>query len=368
MPSSTSNSESRRGEARVVPDLPWARLCLLSTLLYLFCLAGWEVAMRHLGLQTGDLDDGRAYWAAERRKVDDGPRDPVVIVGDSRILFDTDLASWSKLTGIRPIQLALPGANPQPFLHDLANDEHFAGLAVVGTSEFSYFDDDDALEAPAIDYAKTESPSQRVGNLVYKSLSRHFAFLDSNYTLFTLLERHRWPERAGVAGPYKDVWKVSESFDDRQTYLWEQLEHDQDLRQHARDVWLSIYPGDVVSPEVVDHAIARAREDVEKIRARGGDVVWVRPPSAGPILDIERKRYPRAQAWDRLMAATSSQGVYFDDYPAMQNLNIPDYSHIARSSAPAFTEAYVSVLVDRVDWLRRRTSLASGGSMKVTSK
>src|SRR5262249_14382777 len=159
--------------------------------------------------------DGRADWTVERRKVDGGPRDSVVIIGDSRILFDTDLATWQRLTGRRPIQLALMGMNAQPILHDLATDDHFAGLLVIGTAEFSYFSGDAGSVPGVLTYIKNESPSQRIGHQIHKTLSRYLAFLDSNYNLFSVLEQHDWPERKGVEGPYMDVWKIGESYDDR---------------------------------------------------------------------------------------------------------------------------------------------------------
>jgi hypothetical protein len=314
-------------------------------------LVAWEMEMRHLGLRAGDIGDGRGYWAAERRKVDAGPRDSMVIIGDSRILFDTDLATWQRLTGRRPIQLGLMGTNAQPVLHDLATDQHFAGLLVIGTAEFSYFDDNGGF-LPVLDYTKTESPSQRSGQQIYKTLSRYFAFLDNNYTLFTLLERRQWPERNGVEGAYMDVWKVAESYDDRQSYLWDRIEQDDFLRRHAQAVWLDGFAGPAVAADRVDRVIATTKSDIDRIRARGGEVVWIRPPSSGPVLEIERVRYPRQRVWDRLVHDTASFGVYFEDYPTMQHLSSPDWSHLSKTSALAFTDAYVQVLRQRVAWLK----------------
>jgi hypothetical protein len=320
--------------------------------------------MRHLGLRAGDLDDGRGSWAVERRKVDAGPRDPVVIIGDSRILFDTDLATWQTLTGRRPIQLALVATNALPFLHELASDAHFAGLVVIGTAEIAYFSDEVGSRVAVIDYVKKESPSQRVGQELYNEASRHLAFLDSNYTVFKLIGQQAWLERKGVDGPYAGVWKISESYDDRQSYLWDRIERDARLREHARRLWMESFAGDVVTPDLVERVIAKTKLDVDRIRSRGGEVVWIRPPSAGPLLDLELRRFPREKTWDRLLHDTGTFGVYFRDYPSMQHLDVPDWSHLTRSSATTFTDAYVRELRDRVDWLKVHSSawLAGVGS------
>ncbi len=89
-------SPPTRGFERLVPALPWLRILLGVVSATFVLMFAWELEMRHLGLRAGDLDDGRAEWAVERRKVDAGPRDSVVIIGDSRILLDTDLATMAK--------------------------------------------------------------------------------------------------------------------------------------------------------------------------------------------------------------------------------------------------------------------------------
>jgi hypothetical protein len=335
------------------------RMLLAVASATLVLMVAWEIEMRHLGLRAGDLDDGKAYWTVERRKVDAGPRDQIVIIGDSRILLDTDLATWQRLTGRRPIQLALMGMTAQPILHDLASDEHFAGLLVIGTAEFSYFSDDAGSLPTVLKYMKTESPSQRIGNQIHKKLSSYLAFLDNNYTLFKLLERQQLPERKGVDSPYLDVWKISETYDDRQTYLWERIERDDYLRKQAQTIWMDFFAGPAVLAETVGRVSASTKADIDRIRARGGEVVWVRPPSSGPLLEIERARYPRAQVWDRLLRDTESVGVYFQDYPEMQNLPCPDWSHLSRPAALSFTDAYVRVLRDRIPWLKVRNAPGS---------
>ena len=348
-----------RGLERPVPVVRWRRTLVVTVVLTIAAMGAWELKMRDLGLRAGDLSDGKAHWAVERRKVDAGPRAAVVVIGDSRILFDTDLATWQRLSGHRPIQLALPGTNARPFLHDLASDEHFAGLAVLGITEISYFRDKPGLLGNVLDYVPIESPSQRAGHRIYVFLSRYLAFLDKEYTLFTLLERHQYPERVNPRdSPYLGVWKISEAYDDRQTMLWDRIERDAYLREHARLAW-NDFAGKPIDATMIDKVIASTKADIDRIRARGGEVVWIRPPSAGPLRDNERVRAPRAEVWDRLLRDTGSFGVHFEDYPAMQNLDVPEWSHLSRSSALRFTDAYVRVLLEHVDWLKSHADTRS---------
>ena len=63
----------------------------------------------------------------------------VAIVGDSRILFDTDLDRFEALTGIRPVQLAIHGTSALTLLEDVASNQNFKGLLIVGLADTMFF-------------------------------------------------------------------------------------------------------------------------------------------------------------------------------------------------------------------------------------
>ena len=341
--------------ARSVPGIDWPPALLLAVLLSLVALAAWDLHLRSLGLEAGDIGDGKSHWAEERRKIDRADPDAIAIIGASRILFDTDLDLFEARTGLRPVQLALPGTNARPFLEDLAQDPDFAGLVIVGMTEVSFFREGSGLFGGAMEYYRSQSPAQRVGHALYVTLSRRLAFIDDDYGLDTLLRRTRMPERAGIEGPYADVWKLSVASDDRQTRMWHRIETDPYLRDHARHAW-NDFEGDPITTETVDSVIESTRRDMARIRARGGEVIFVRPPSAGPVLANEKLRAPRSRVWDRLIEETSAVGIHFEDHPEMQNMNLPEWSHLAAGDARAFTEAYVDVMMERVSWLSERLS------------
>ena len=98
-------------------------------------------------------------------------------------------------------------------------------------------------------------------------------------------------------------------------------------------------------------AIDESRQAIEKIRARGGEVVFIRPPSAGAYYDRESRNTPRVATWDRLLAETGAFGIHFEDYPEMQGLELPEMSHLSRESATRFTRACVGVLMKNSPWL-----------------
>lgn len=359
MPSSTSSSSLHADDypglaqpvpERVIPAQPWRPIFVAALLLLLALLGTWEWRMRALQLRPGDLADSASAWAEQRRRVTGDPAQ-IVVVGDSRILFGSNLDRFEALTGTRPIQLALTGAHSLPLLQDLADNSEFRGLAIVGISELKYFGSGDAATRTALDRYRRESPAQRSGYLLQRVLERWLAFLDDGYRLSHLLLRLDRGWRAQARGPYQDVWKIAVGGDDRQTWLWPRIETDTALRKHAIAAWIH----DPVPPftdQAIQNTLDATRSAVQTIRARGGEVVFLRPPSARQFRFGEEGHLPRERGWDALLKVAGVAGAHFEDYASMQGLKTPEYSHLSRACAPVYTDAYARALAALTPRLR----------------
>jgi hypothetical protein len=357
MHSSTSNSEAAAervtGAAdantywvkplpeRRVPRVAWRTAAVTALALFVCALGTWEWRMRTLGLEAGDLGATRGAWVAARRRIDAGDV-PLAIMGSSRILFGTSLNEFERSAGVRPLQLAMQGSSTRRFMADIAADADFKGLLIVDATPLNFYRSGGGLFDGVLDHYRDQSLSQRSDHWLDQRLQRHFAYLDADYRLLKLIERESiLPERDGVGGPYRTVWKVAETYDDRQTYTWDRLQQDERLRAHAIAVWR----GNMKRPPALSAAefaavIAETRSDVEKIRARGGDVIFVRPPSCGELAKIEDAKFPRAQTWDRLLIETRALGFHFADHAATRALSCVEESHLSRADAVLFTRAY----------------------------
>lgn len=150
--------------------------------------------------------------------------------------------------------------------------------------------------------------------------------------------------RPGVRGPYDDVWKMQVANDERQAWLWPALEHDARLRAHARATWIGLFAFARPTPPLVAMTAARTRDAVARIRARGGEVVFVRPPSAPTLRAIEDRALPRAKGWDMWLRTAGVRGIHADDLPGAQGLVLPEFSHLTRRCARVFTDACVRAL------------------------
>ncbi len=339
---------------RDVPARPWPRIMMAVAIMALLLTAGWEVWARSYGLRTADIGDSPQAWAAMRSSI---RPDDLVIVGDSRILFDTDLAHFERLTGVLPRQLAIHGTNGRNLLENMAEDTAYRGLLIVGMADTSYFRPIAAgagVGAPWIDgFERNREPSQISGLLIDRWLQRHLAFMDEDVRFSRLLPRIDRGWRQGTDSAYEDVWKIDESFDNRQRFMWAPIERPGYLQGQARHAWDG-FKGKPIAPDNIAAVIARSRSAVARIRGRGGEVLFVRPPSAPELRVNEQQRLPRARGWDALLAAVPAKGIHADDLSRAQDLDLPEYSHLSRTCATVFTDAYVRRLVQLTNRVRLR--------------
>ncbi len=360
MPSSTSSSRrltaaDRPGVAqpvpvRDVPDRPWPAM-LISALLLAIALAGaWEWHWRAFGAVPGYVDDD-ALWAQQRRRIDAGEGNATVLIGASRTIFDLQLPIWERLSGQRPIQLALVGTSPVPELEDLANDKAFTGRLLVGIAPDVFFSGY-SYRGSAFAFWRKQSPAQRAGKVLSMYLvERWFASDDPDFASFTVLRRQPWPQRNDLH-EYTDVRKLMVSDADRSSHMWSKVATDPAYRALTRSIWTQEFNDPPPTPQegaqaqkTLDEQIVRAAAAVAKLRARGVPVIFVRHPSAGDYLAFENRVLPRAVTWNPLIAKSGAPGVYFEDYPELRDgYELPEWSHMTQDSAERYTAALYQIL------------------------
>ena len=360
MPSSTSSSRrltaaDRPGVAqpvpvRDIPDRPWPVMLLGALLLAAALTGAWESHWRAFGAVPGMRDDDEA-WARQRLRIDVGEGDATVLIGSSRTYFDVQLPVWKRLSGRRPIQLALVGTSPLLELEDLAQDLAFKGRLLIGVVPDLFFSGY-ARRGSALAGFRKETPSQRVGKLLSMQLIEpHFAFYDPDFALFTVLQRQPWPPRKDLPDR-TEVRKLSVAEAGRDAHMWSKLETDPAYRALAQSIWAEHFGAPPVTPKeladkqrMLDEQIVRAAAAVAALRARGVPVLFVREPSIGDYYAHENFAFPRQKGWDVLLAKTGAPGIYFEDYPELRSgYELPEWSHMSRSSAERYTAALYHIM------------------------
>ena len=324
---------------------------MLALLLVLITIGAWELYLRSKNYPVSFNDD-ESLWSTKRKEIYKPINDATIFIGSSRIKFDLDIPTWEKLTGEKAIQLSMVGTSPLPFLDDLANDKKFKGKLIIDVTEGSFFGRNkkrlEKTSSEFVEFYKKWTPAQRFSSYVNYELESGFIFLEKNkFSLNALFDDLPVIKRKGVVVRSVFPKGFSMNTSQRQSFMDEEFLKDtlQQKRQQknwAEGVNLDTIHG--ISGDTLLTVFKRAKNDIDKIKARGGQVLFVRTPSNGPYEEAEKIVYPRAKYWDVLLAYTNTPGIYFKDFPETAHFVCPEWSHLTPKDAVIYTKALINIL------------------------
>ncbi|HZF65732.1 MAG TPA: hypothetical protein VEZ55_14655 [Chitinophagaceae bacterium] len=324
---------------------PFIKAGILTIVLLTVFLIGWELTWRSKGF-FAFYDDNAALWADKRAKVYKPQQQNTVFIGSSRIKFDLDIPTWKKITGEDATQLAIVGSSPLLLLEDLANDENFKGKLVVDVTEPLYFSGAPpytAKPAEFTSYFKKRTPTQKFSFEVSRRLESQFTFLNQEYlSINGLLNQVTLPARKDVfVFPYFPHQFEVTNFE-RQSLMLDEFVRDSSLQKQMQDVWQTLMMAGSkmppTPPEAVEAVFTRTTTAVNKIRARGGRVLFVRTPSSNPMWQGEQMGFPREKFWNRLLNVAKAEGIHFADYDETSGFICPEWSHLSPADAIVYTK------------------------------
>src|SRR6266568_4845057 len=340
---------------RPIPPAPWRGIAVVVTIVVIAATTAWELYCRSLGYGP-TLNDNEDFWTLRRRAVEP---ESLVIIGDSRAWFDVDLDEFQKGLGKRPIQLAGGGMCGFPVLVDLANDQSFHGTIVCSIVPHIFF-------APpgtppfergekAVKRFNSQTPAQRASQYLAFPLEEQVAFLkQEELTLDDLLKRLPIPNRPGAHVPptFPPYFQTEDR--ERRARMWEKCaEPGSELAKRIQQIWIPLFtpppapsyvPKDIFMAKIgegIQKRFADVAAAVEKIRARGGKIVFVRFPNSGGLKELEDKIMPRQKSWDPLLQMTHAPGIYYSDFPELSGFDCPEWSHLTAGDSVEFSKRLV---------------------------
>ena len=343
-----------RDYERPIPQLPWRGLTVIVVLVVFAAAAAWEIYVRSIGYAP-TLNDTEDLWVQARRRVDP---ESVVIVGDSRPVFDLDLDELEKAFGKRPVQLALPGSCAYPVFADLANDERFHGTIICSIVPGMFFAPGGPLvetSEKALARYRKQTLAQRASHHLGMFLEEHIAFLkQEDLMLDILLKQLPIPKRPNAQVPpaFPPYFQTVDR--ERRARMIERCaQPGSELAKRIQQIWLPLFtpppPPTYVSREVfmenmgkaIDARFRDTAKAVEKLRARGGKIVFVRFPNGGELKALEDRLNPRARDWERLLKDTNVPGIYWEDFPELATFTCPEWSHLSAGDSVEFSKRLV---------------------------
>ncbi len=207
------------------------------------------------------------------------------------------------------------------------------------------------LETPNknIKYYHDRTPAQKASFELNKIMESQFVILNKDhYSLNARLDKLQLQSRPGVFMMPIFPMNFEKTTLERQEYMTESFVSSKAECDQVKNIWgffAQMSKGaPPVPPKAYDAVFASVRADVDKIKARGGHVLFVRTPSSGPYFQGESMGFPRDKFWDRLLKETNSPGIHFKDYPAMANFDCPELSHLKLQDAALFTQSFFEEL------------------------
>lgn len=352
MPSSTSSSDVSSNTSlfdRATPEKSLRPAALIGLIVMVIMMSGWELYWRSDG-SVPSYRNSDGLWAIQRRRINQGDGDRTVIVGSSRMYFNTQLDVWEQQSGERPIQLALEGTSPLSVMESLADDEDFTGTLIVGVAPGLFFSGFEYRRS-AFDHYPNESPTQWIGQRVSMLIEPYLAFYHPDHSLFTVLKRQKFPARDGVRSR-SDVRRLATYGRDRNARMWKKVEDDPAYAEIAKQIWAEGFvPIDEVPEEEAagrlenrTAQLERAIAVTKKLQQRGIEVIFVRNPAEGHYAISEPMFNPREETWDVLIERTGALGIHWMDHEELQGYWLPEWSHLSGSEADRFTKALYEVM------------------------
>lgn len=331
-----------------------AILMVIITLCVVLC---WEIYLRNLGVNNS-YDDGPPLWSYSRDQVYQSSSAAVVFIGSSRNKYDLDITTWKNQTGLDAVQLAIEGSCPRPILEDLANDPNFKGKIIIDVTEGLFFSNappNNKKPIENIKYYHDRTPAQQASFALNKPLESYLVFLDKDsFSLNAKLDEMEIPSRPGVFMMPIFPWEFNRNTFDRQSAMTEDFSNKPELCNQVKGVWHFFSEMNKHAPPMPEKGLSdiftSVKVAVDKIKSRGGEVLFVRTPSSGPYYEGENMAFPREKYWNKLLQITNSPGIHFKDYPVIANFNCPEFSHLSPADAKIFTKHFIEILKNEKGW------------------
>ncbi len=325
-----------------LPHGPTVPIWGLALVLAVAGLCGLETTWRAIGIEACVRDDF-ALWCVQRDRASAAAERGVVLLGASRMQSDVVPEAFREgCPGALVAQLALDGRLPLAALHDMALDTRVTGTVLCSITPQALLPESWPHQEPYVDYYRHQwNPYRRYLRTVHTLLQRHLCILLPEFQL----QRVFWQLVRGQTPKQVILTRASRQREMHYGRLYDLNAYAQSRLERTRRYYEGLdYEA---GPEVWRGYIARVREDVRQIQARGGRIAFLRLPTSGSIRALDEQYFPRAKYWDLFAATVGAPAIHFEDVPALASFDCPEGSHLEYPDALAFTAALVEELKRR---------------------
>lgn len=314
---------------------------LLTPALLLVGLVVNESLLRAAKHQPSLVSDADLFCSVYSQ-VQNLDQNDLVLLGASRMQTGFDLKTFHQsFPNRRALLLAQSGRGTSyPVFENIVENTDFKGIALIDETEgtlISQIID----QRPFVDHCHTSfSLNRKLNRDISTLLQRHFMFLNpqsSSLRLWgNLVAQQELPE------PF-----YTKTLPDRQQLTDYARANPHNLQalynQRIEGAEQSLKRPFIRSEEWLKQT-EHWKPLVEKFKARGGRVIFVRMPVSKDRWQLERQNTPVDRYWQKFIKLLQVDSIHFADYPELTGFKLPDTSHLDMRDRPAFTQSLLNHL------------------------
>jgi hypothetical protein len=299
-------------------------------------MTSYEFFLKHKGF-VASIEQNINLWSWYRGGLN--KKNDLVLIGASRSRVDVNIPFLKKeLSNYRITQLCINGQYPIATLKSLANDENFVGTVVMSANA-------ETLEDRYLDMQKPHNDYYHDDATLYKSLDAYLlAYLQSSFRfLHPLLGLEQVVKFYDQHYRFIGVFYTSANLDQSMSADYSKTKK-QKLLKHIVAEKEKNYSNTLPTPVVNWVKNVELLQDyIHKIEQRGGNVVLVRFPTDKGHWQLDEKYYPREKYWDKITGVTK---LHFHDIDGLNQIDLPDSSHLDTKDSKKFTEILFGYLIN----------------------
>lgn len=322
------------------PELRFNRMIILTIILFLLLFVLVELLWKVNGYAP-NIEDDYDLWSLKRGAVyENNAGKNLVLVGASRIRANiSEQVLHASYPDWNIVNLAIVGKHPLAVLENLANDELFIGDVFVSVWPRSFLPENYSDQKSYVDhYEKEWGINKELNKLIALQFQSHLSLLNTNTNIIAVI---RYLIQYGKLPPPYHV-----SIDKGRYQAIDFAMINAKLHRKYRESRVKSYyeKNRIMSPDEWLLEAEKVLLLADKIRTRGGDVVFIRMPTTGETIKYDQLFYPKSEYWDRFTALYDRRSIHFMDYPTLMAYDLPDTSHLDLRDRVGFTRDLINII------------------------
>jgi len=234
------------------------------------------------------------------------------------------------------INLAIDGSCANDVLRDIAEDDTFKGIVVCDiTTKCMLFSCKDEVDVNSFIryYHSSYNLNSNINRTITTLIQKNFCVVDPSVSLIKILGQLI----KNKALPPSRYWTTHENRSQSINYSKVLIdEYRADRLNKVKTLYDNLHKD--ISLDLFKRKINDINNWANKIKARGGQVIFIYFPVSEDHWFLDERYFPKNTYWNTFAAFTNAETMHFKDLIELDSFKLPDSSHLDYRDRPAFTK------------------------------